>query len=718
MSVDSSTQNVDALIAAMTLEEKIGQMTLAATGLVIMGPGKVGDYLAEIRAGRLGFLSSVHEAARAREIQRVAVSESRLGIPLVFAADVIHGFHTIFPVPLAEVATFDPELWRTTANVAAQEASECGLTLTFAPMLDVTRDPRWGRIAESPGEDAWIGSQYAKAKVAGFQGADIATPGCLAATAKHLAAYGAVTAGRDYASVDISEHTFHDVYLPPFRSAVAAGVSAIMPAFTDLAGVPMSANARVLREIVRDRWGFDGVMVSDHGAIAELKVHGIASDDAEAAALALKAGIDVDLMSGTYARGLPGALQAGYIQIEDIDASVRRILTLKARLGLFEDPHRTFDATGPSTADVRTRRALARNVASRSIVLLQDRDELLPLSTEARRIAVIGPLADEQGHMLGPWVVAGRPEEAVSLLEGLHNGLDGREVDYAQGVHVNDDESDGIAAAVEKARHADLVILCLGEGRDMSGEAASRARPGLPSRQAELARAVLDTGTPVVVVLTSGRPLLEPWLFEQASTVLAAWFLGSEAGNALADVLTGRWNPSGRLPVSWPVDVGQIPVHFGQRPTGRPPDPNDVWTSKYLDIPVEPAFHFGHGLSYTRFAVSPLRVEPQELRPGETLCVEVDVTNTGVCAGEQTLFVFVHDVVAQLAQPRMSLRGVAKANLEPGQQKTLRFELGTDALAYLGIDLEPVLEAGEFDILVGPSADPQCLQIAKARLGT
>ncbi|MGI9336374.1 MAG: glycoside hydrolase family 3 N-terminal domain-containing protein [Gammaproteobacteria bacterium] len=716
MPLDSPMRDVDALVAAMTLEEKIGQMTLTSTGLVITGPGEIGDYLSEIRAGRLGMLSNVHEATLAREIQRVAVNESRLGIPLVFAADVIHGFRTIFPIPLAEVATFDPELWRTTAHLAAQEASEGGLALTFAPMLDVTREPRWGRIAESPGEDAWLASRYAEAKVCGFQGSDLTRPGCLAATAKHLAAYGAVTAGREYASVDISEHTLHDVYLPPFRAAVAAGVSAIMPAFTDLAGVPMSANESVLRGIVRERWGFDGVMVSDHGAIGELKAHGIARDDAEAAALALNAGIDVDLMSGTYARGLPGALQSGRVQLREIDVAVRRILTLKARLGLFDDPYRTFDGGEPSTLDMPARRALALRVANRSIVLLQNRDALLPLSDALRRVAAIGPLADERGHMLGPWVIAGRPEEAISLFDGLKDGLAGCEIEYERGVPIDDCSTEGIAAAVEKARWADVAILCLGEGRHMSGEAASRARPGLPAHQAELARAVLDTGTPVVVVLTSGRQLLEPWLFERAGTVLATWFLGSEAGNALADVLSGRWNPSGRLPVSWPVDVGQIPIHFGRRPTGRPPDPQDVWTSKYLDVQVEPAFHFGHGLSYTRFTLSGLHVRPRELRPGETLCAEIDVTNDGTRAGEHTVFLFVRDVVAKLAQPRMSLRGVAKANLEPNERTTLHFELQTDALAYLGSDLETILEDGEFEIMVGPSANPESLLVTTIRL--
>lgn len=716
MAQQPAAQRVEALLAAMTLEEKIGQMTLASTGLVITGPGEAGDYLAEIRAGRLGLLGDVHDPRHARDIQQIAMRESRLGVPLIFATDVIHGYRTVFPVPIGEMATFDVDLWRHTARVSAREAAACGISLTFAPMLDVTRDPRWGRIAESPGEDAWLASRYAAAKVHGYQGDDLATPGSLAATAKHFAAYGAVTAGRDYASVDISERTLHEVYLPPFRAAVNAGVSAIMPAFTDIAGVPMSASVELLRGLVRERWGFDGVMISDHGAIAELKAHGIARDDAEAAALALHAGIDVDLMSGTYARGLPVALRSGAVKEAEIDAAVRRILSLKVRLGLFDDPNSSVDAARQSPPDFTANRSLARNVATRSMVLLQDRDGLLPLAGTLRRIAVIGPLADEAEHMLGPWVTAPRPEQPVSLLQGLREGLPDCTLDYARGVPIIADDTAAVTDAVQRANAAELVVLCVGEGRQLSGEAASRARPGLPGQQAELVRRVLDCGRPTVVVLVSGRPLLEPWLFERAGTVLASWFAGCEAGHALCDLLTGRSNPSGRLPVSWPVDVGQVPIHFGQRPGGRPPAPDNPWTSKYLDLPVTPLFHFGHGLSYTRFTLANLHVEPTHSGPGDTIAVTVDVRNEGTRAGEQTLFLFVRDVHATLAQPLLCLRGTAKALLDAGACETVRFELEVATLAYLGRDLEPLLEAGEFTVLVGPSANPDELLTATIEL--
>jgi beta-glucosidase len=702
MPAPNPTTRIDALLAAMTLEEKIGQMTLVSAGQAITGPGGPVDYLDAIRAGAVGTVSNLWGQEPTREVQRIALEETRLGIPLLLVMDVIHGHRTVFPLPLAEVGAFDPDLWERTARVAAAEAAADGLAMTYAPMLDVARDPRWGRIAESPGEDPWLAARFAEAKVRGFQGTDLAAADSLAATAKHLAAYGAVTAGRDYAAVDVSERSLHEVYLPPFRAAVAAGVATIMPAFHSLAGVPMSANAAVLRDLVRGRWGFEGVMVSDYGAIAELMLHGVAADLAEAAALALRAGIDIDLMGDAYARGLPGALERGGVTIADIDAAVRRILALKAALGLFDDPYRRGHGLTP--AQLGAHRTLAREVAQRAIVLLTNRGGVLPLAPDGGRIAVIGPLADARDDMLGPWAAGGRPEEVVTLLEGLRAAFPAREVAYARGVETDGDETGGIPAALDLARAAEVVVLCLGEARAMSGEAASRARPDLPGRQAELARAVLDLGKPVVVTLSSGRPLMAPWLFERADAVLATWFLGSEAGHAVGDVLCGRHNPSARLPVSWPVDVGQIPIFYAQQPTGRPADPAEHYTSKYLDLPVDPLFAFGHGLSYTRFAYGDLRADPEELRPGGTLAVEVEITNEGDLAGEETVFLFVRDPVASIARPLLELKGVARIALEPGARGTVRFTLSADDLTFLGPDLVPRLEPGEVEIHVGPNA--------------
>ncbi|MEK0085812.1 glycoside hydrolase family 3 N-terminal domain-containing protein [Benzoatithermus flavus] len=695
---------IDALLAAMTLEEKIGQLTMLTAGLTVTGPGGVPDYVPAVRAGRIGSMLNLHGRERIREIQRIAVEETRLRVPLIFGLDVLHGYRTIFPVPLAEAAAFDPALWERTARAAAVEAAADGLTLTFAPMLDVARDPRWGRIVESPGEDTWLAARFAAAKVRGFQGPDPAAADSLAATAKHLAGYGAVTAGREYAPIDLSERAFREVYLPPFRAAVAAGVAAIMPAFVALAGRPMSADADLLRGLVRAGWGFEGVIVSDYGAIAELVTMGLAQDLAEAAALALDAGVDIDMMSDAYPSGLPVALERGRVSMAQIDAAVRRVLELKQRLGLFDDPYREGGAA-VSRAQRRAHRALARDAARRSIVLLSNRDGLLPLRGTARRLAVIGPLANARRDMLGPWSAAGLIGGAVTLFEGLRDAFPESGIAQACGVEIDSGDRSGIPAALDVARAADVVVLCLGEAWWMSGEGASRARPDLPGCQADLARAVLDLDRPVVVLLSSGRPLLVPWLLERAHAVVATWFLGSEAGNAVADVLSGRWNPTGRLPVSWPVEVGQVPIFYAQLPTGRPPDPASRYSSKYLDMPTEPLFPFGHGLAYTRFGLRNLHVSPGELRQGERCAVEVEVSNDGPAQGEETVLLFVHAPAAGLSRPVLELKGVAKAVLLPGERKSVRFTLTTDDLAFVGQDFTPRLVPGDYELLVGPAAD-------------
>ena len=703
MAAASSENPVEALLAELTLEEKIGQLTLVSAGLAVTGPQGPLDYLDAIRAGRIGAVCNLWGPEATRAAQRIAIEETRLRIPLLFTLDIIHGHHTVFPIPLAEAAAFDPGLWARTARAAALEGAADGLALAFAPMLDVARDPRWGRIAESPGEDAWLASRFAEAKVRGLQGQDLAAAGSLAATAKHLAGYGAVTAGREYASVDISERSLREVYLPPFRAAVGAGVAAIMPAFTDLAGLPMTANATILQGLVREDWGFAGVMVSDYGAIAELVVHGVAADLAEAAALALKAGVDIDLMGDAYARGLPEALRRGLVGMAEVDRAVRRVLELKARLGLFDDPYRRGAAQGSTPEQLTAHRALAREAACSSVVLLTDRDGLLPLA-DGRRLAVIGPLADTQEEMLGPWTMSGRAEDMVPLLAGLRAAFPASDIGYAKGVEIEADTPSDLAAALQLARAAEAVLLCLGEARQMSGEAASRARPDLPGRQRELAEAVFDLGKPVVVLLSSGRPLMVPWLFERADAVLATWFLGSEAGHAVGDVLSGRCNPTGRLPVSWPVDIGQIPIFHGQRPTGRPADPAVHYSARYLDLPVEPLFPFGHGLSYTRFALAGVHAEPAELRPAGELSVEAEVVNEGGRAGEETLFLFVRDPVASIARPLLELKGFAKIALGPGERGSVRFSLAARELAFVGADLEPRLEPGLIELLVGRRA--------------
>ncbi len=673
--------HIDKLIADMTLAEKIGQMTMTASDYAVTGPVITPVSEDSIRAGVIGNMLNLYGAEHVQRIQKIAVEESRLHIPLLLGYDVIHGHRTVFPIPLAEAGMFDPAAWEATARAAAQEATADGLHLAFSPMLDVARDPRWGRIAEGPGEDPFLGAAIARAKVRGYQNLSLSDVGAIAACAKHYVGYGAVTAGREYASTDMSAGMLEEVYLPPFRAAVEAGVASVMPAFTDLNGVPMTANRALLRGTLRGDMGFDGVIVSDYNAIAELINHGVADDLAEAAALALKAGVDIDMMADAYRRGLPVALERGLASMADIDDAVRRVLVLKERLDLFADPYRR--GRTPDTADaLARRRALARDVAARALVLLKNRNNALPLGRG--RLAVIGPLADAAGEMRGPWWGAGRPEDCVSVLTGLRQaGLDFR---FAPGVQIEGADASHIAEAEALCDEVDAVLLCLGEAATMSGEAASRAHLGLPGVQQQLADAVLARakGKPVIVLLFSGRPLVVPELAAGADALVAAWFPGSEAGNAIADVLTGRASPSGKTPISWPRAMGQIPVFFGQRPSGRPFNPNDHYTSHYSDVDNAPLFPFGHGLTYGAFEIASLRVTDE----GAT----VDVANTGARAAQETLFLFTRQTRPGVTRPVLELKGFAKIALEPSARGTVTIPLPAST--------------GPRTVFVGPSADP------------
>jgi beta-glucosidase len=660
---------------------------------------------------------------RVRDVQRLAVEESRLGIPLLIGFDVIHGHRTLFPVPLGEAAILDPATWAMTARESAREAAADGIAMTFAPMLDVARDPRWGRSVEGPGEDPWLGARFAEAKVRGFQGFDLAGADTLAATAKHFCAYGAVGAGREYAPVDVSERTLHEVYLPPFAAAVASRVAAIMPAFIDLDGVPMTANASLLHGWLRMRQGFDGVVLSDYNAIGGLVQQGVAADLAQAAALALTAGVDIDMMAGAYRRGLPVALERGWVNMRQIDAAVRRVLSLKARLGLFDDPYRR-GAARESPATLAARRRLARETAARAIVLLKNEGGVLPLSGSAATLAVLGPLADAAAEMRGPWAAAADAEGdgEVSVVAALRDMLPPSRVRYAAGVAISGDGVDGIAAALDACAGADAILLCLGEAAAMSGEAASRAHLGLPGRQRELAEAVFgrarESHVPVIVILFSGRPLVVPWLVDRAHAVLAAWFPGTEAGNAVGDVLFGTVSPSGRTPVSWPSAMGQIPIYFGQRSTGRAPDPADHYTSRYLDAPNEPLFPFGHGLTYGRFVLSNLRVPQVDVNESDTLIVRVDVRNEGARSAEETVFLFVHHQVSRVVRPLLELKAFGKIRLGAGESGMVSLVVPAMELRVLGPgpDLRPEFETGDVQILVGPCADRRQLLLATIRL--
>lgn len=712
---------IDLLLRKMSLPEKLGQLTMSAAGHAVTGPTLAGDSTEAIKAGTVGNLLNLVGAEQVREMQHLAVKESRLGIPLLIGFDVVHGHRTLFPIPLAEAGLFDPETWALTAREAAKEAAADGVAMTFAPMLDVARDPRWGRSAEGPGEDPWLSARIAEVKVRGFQGADLAAADALAAVAKHFCAYGAVTAGRDYAAVDISDRALHEVYLPAFAAAVAAGVSAVMPAFTDLAGIPMTANVPLLKGWLREESGFDGVIVSDYNAIAELIHHGVAADLAQAATLALKAGVDIDMMAGAYRHGLPVALDRGWVSVEEIDASVRRVLTLKLRLGLFDDPYRR-GLVAQEPAVLASRRRLARSVGARAIVLLKNDEGVLPLHAGSQRLAVVGPLADAAAEMRGPWWGAAQAEGQVTVVAGLRAAFADGEVLHAPGVDIDGENLTGMAQALEVCARADAIVLCLGEAAGMSGEAASRAHLGLPGRQRALAEAVFEgaavQGKPVIAVLFSGRPLAVPWLIERAGAVLAAWFLGSEAGNAIADVITGKVGPSGRTAVTWPRTLGQVPLFFGERPSGRPADPKDRFTSKYLDVSNEPLFPFGFGLSYGRFSLSNLRLTAERVTEKDTVVVRVEVLNEGARAAEETVFLFTHDKLATVTRPLLELKGFAKIKLDPGQAGTVTLFLAATELRFLGPDLRPVFEPGEVEILVGPCADRARLLAGTIHLGS
>lgn len=705
---------IERLLERMTLAEKLGQLTMTASSYAVTGPVIAGDSTDSIRAGTVGNLLNMVGAQHVHEVQRIAVEQSRLGIPLLIGLDILHGHRMLFPVPLAEAATFDPGTWLQSAREAAREGAADGLAMAFAPMLDVSRDPRWGRTAEGPGEDPWLAQTFAAAKVRGFQGADLSSDESLAACAKHFCAYGPVNAGREYASVDVSERALREIHLPAFAAAVRAGVAAIMPAFTDLAGIPMTAHIPLLRDYLRGELGFDGVLISDYNAIGELIKHGVAADLTDAAVLALKAGIDIDMMAQAYRNGLPAALERGRVSMVEVDTAVRRVLRLKERLGLFDDPYRR-GSRRETVETVARRKELARSVARRSVVLLKNDGGVLPLSPSARRIALIGPLADAASEMRGCWAAACGPEGHVSVLAALRDALPRTEIRHAAGVSldfglsVDGADDNGIDAAVELCDGTDVILLCLGEAAAMSGEAASRAHLDLPGRQRALAEAIVERAgalrIPVVVILFSGRPLALPFLAEKAHALVAAWFLGVEAGNALSDVITGRVSPSGRTPITWPRTVGQVPVFFGERSGGRPFNPEDPYTSRYIDERNAPLYPFGYGLTYGRFSLSNLRVSPSVVSEGDTIEVRVDVKNEGARSAEETLFLFTHDKVASVTRPLLELRGFAKADLEPGASQTVTLRVSALQLRFPGQDLEPVFEPGELEVLVGPCAD-------------
>jgi beta-glucosidase len=693
----ATERKIDALIAKMTLTEKLGQLQLVNTADLAR---------AALKTAQVGGVFSVTDSSDLNELQHLAVNHTRLGIPLIFGLDVIHGYVTNFPIPLAQASSFDPSVAYTDATVAAAEARASGQHWTYAPMMDVSHEPRWGRISEGNGEDPYLTSQFAVAKTQGFQGTDYSAPDRLAACAKHYVAYGQPEGGRDYNTTDMSIQRLHNFYLPPFKATVEAGVATVMTSFNALNGVPSHGNVDTVRDILKGTYGFDGFVVSDYTGIEELIPHGLAANGRDAAREAMTAGIDMEMVSANYVTYGAQLLAAGRITMQEVEDAVRRILRIKFRLGLFDDPFMS-----PSRAVTKISAAnakAARHVATRSMVLLQNHKvggaPALPLGSDVRTVALIGPLGQATTDLNGSWAGLGPLTPPVSIQDGLTNA--GKTVVFSQGCNVNDSDTSMIAAAVRAARAADVAVLAVGETADMSGEAASRANIGLPGVQLQLVQAVARAARRTVVVLINGRPLTIAEVLTAAPAVLEAWAPGSEGGNAIADVLTGKVSPGGKLPVTFPRAVGQVPIYYNHENTGRPPDPTNKYTSKYLDLPIGPQLPFGFGLSYTTFELSNLRLSSQVLkRTNGTIDVSVDVTNTGRVKGDEVVQLYIHDPVADIVQPVRRLRGFERVTLTPRQTETVTFRMTPADVGYYDNDAHFVVEQGSIEVYVGTSSD-------------
>ncbi|MDH4109587.1 MAG: beta-glucosidase BglX [Gammaproteobacteria bacterium] len=702
------------LLQQMTLAEKVGQMNL-----VNGAEGRIPDELAAvIRDGAVGAILNEVDADTVNELQRIAVEESRLGIPLLIGRDVIHGFRTIFPIPLGQAATWNPELVRLAARVSAIEAASAGVNWTYAPMIDVSRDPRWGRIAESFGEDTFLTNVLGVAAVQGYQGDDLSSRDALAACAKHFVGYGASESGRDYNTTNIPDNELWNVYLPPFRAAIDAGAASVMTSFSDLDGVPATANGRLLNGVLRDRWNFDGFVVSDWGSVQQLSIHGLTSDDRESAFVAATAGVDMEMASSTYRDHLAGLVGDGMIDAALLDERVANILRIKLRLGLLENPY--VDPGELPAPGNEQHLVAARDVALQSIVLLQNRRQTLPLAAERlKTLAIIGPMADAPYEQLGTWVFDGDPSLSRTPLQSIRERAGaGTDVLYSKGMQTTRSRpDDGFAGAVETARDADAVVVFLGEESILSGEAHSRADIGLPGDQLGLVRALRRTGKPLIAVIMAGRPLTLSDLVEEVDAILFAWHPGTMGGPAIADLLFGIESPSGKLPASFPGHVGQVPIYYAHKNTGKPASPetfvhiDDIeegarqtsfgMTSFHLDAGYTPLFPFGYGLSYARFVYSDIRLDRPLLRRGESLYVRATVTNEGSVAADEVVQLYVRDRVGSVTRPVRELKGFRRIRLQPGERIDVSFALTPGMLAFHDRDLELVTEPGDFDVWIG-----------------
>ncbi len=711
-------QRVQALLERMSLEEKIGQMVQLNAG----DGDPVADLANDLKTGGVGSILNQVDVDVVNELQRIAVEESRLGIPLLVGRDVIHGFKTVMPIPLGQAATWNPALVKEGTRIAALEAATAGVNWTFAPMIDIARDARWGRIAESTGEDTLLAKAYAAAMVEGFQGDDLSAIGTIAACAKHFAGYGAAESGRDYATTNIPENELRNVYLPPFKAAIDAGVTTLMASFSDLDGVPATGNAFLMRDVLRGEWRFDGFVVSDWDSVRQLTIHGIAEDERDSVHQAVTAGVDMEMAGGAYARQLMSLVEDGLVPVEMIDESVSNILRIKFELGLFERPY-TDPASLPPIGNDKAL-AVARKLALQSAVLLKNDNAALPLSTEALdSIAIIGPLADAPYEQLGTWIFDGDVDLSVTPLEAIRDLLLGDvDVRYVRAMQNSRSRAGGgFDDAVDAAAASDVAILFLGEESILSGEAHSRADINLPGDQAELVRRIRATGKPVIAVILAGRPLTLTNILDDVDALLYAWHPGSMGGPAIADLLFGVESPSGKLTATFPNMVGQIPIYYNQKNTGKPPTPDTVvhiddidthapqtsfgMTAFHLDAGFEPLFPFGFGLSYAEFQYEDIRVSADEIGLGDEITISADVINTGTVAADEIVQLYIRDLVGNVTRPVRELKGFRRLRLEPGQRMSVDFRLHTDDLAFYGRDMKLVTEPGEFHAWIGGSSN-------------
>ncbi|MBW6536799.1 MAG: beta-glucosidase BglX [Mariniphaga sp.] len=716
------------LMSQMTVQEKIGQLNLVTPGGGILTGSVVStDVENKIKTGRVGGIFGIYGPENLRQAQQMAVEESRLGIPMIFGADVIHGYKTTFPIPLGISASWDMELIEKTARIAAQEATADGIFWNFSPMVDIARDPRWGRVAEGAGEDPFLGSRVSEAMVRGYQQDDLTRENTMMSTVKHMALYGASEAGRDYNTVDMSRNRMFNDYMPPYKAAVDAGVGCVMTSFNDVDGIPASGNRWLLTELLRDDWGFEGFVVSDYTSINEMIAHGM-GDLQTVSALALKAGLDMDMVGEGFLTTLEKSLEEGKVTEAEIDLACRRVLEAKYKLGLFEDPYRYFDALRPEKKILTAEnRQAAREVAARSFVLLKNDNKFLPLK-KSGTVALIGPLADNKNNMLGTWAPTGDPQLSVPVLDGIKNVAgDAVSVLYAKGANISDDPVFAakvnvfgtrididerspevmLREAVNTARRADVVVAVVGEATEMSGESGNRTNLDVPESQKKLIRALAETGKPLVLVLMAGRPLTIEEEVELADAILLTWHPGVEAGNAIADVLFGNYNPSGKLTMTFPRNVGQIPIYYAHRNTGRPQagDEFEKFKTNYLDSPNSPLFSFGYGLSYTTFEYSDVSLSKTTISANETLEAKVTVTNTGEYDGEEVVQLYIRDVVTSITRPVKELKGFQKISLKAGESKEVSFTLSEEDLKFYNYDLDFVAEPGEFVVFIGTSSD-------------